>query len=229
MLVKEPVLAHQFDTLEQQRDTESFGIWAFLATEILIFGALFAGYSAYRVFYDKDFEAASAKLSILIGAVNTAVLLTSSLTMALAVYATRTDKRNMMLTCLVLTAILGAVFMGFKAREYYKDWEENLVPGTVNHFDRAEWTEHGHNPEHVQLFLMFYYCMTGLHAVHLTIGIGLMLWLYWRGRRGDLGSWHYMPVEVCGLYWHFVDVIWIFLLPLLYLIGTHGPGDLAKF
>jgi cytochrome c oxidase subunit III len=214
------LVAHQFDDAEQQRQAESLGMWVFLATEVLIFGALFAGYAAYRLLYPHDFEAASSKLNLLIGAINTVVLLTSSLTMALSVYAAHTDHQRLLVRCLAMTAALGALFMVFKVIEYYTDYRDQLVP--VLAFDATEWAE----PGHVQLFLMFYYIMTGLHALHLTIGIGVMIWVIVLARRGRFGPQHYSPVEVAGLYWHFIDVIWIFLLPLLYLTGTHSWHEL---
>jgi cytochrome c oxidase subunit 3 len=217
------VVAHQFDDIEQQREAASFGMWVFLATEILIFGALFTGYAAYRVHYSRDFEAASGKLNILIGGINTVVLLTSSLTMALSVFAAHANRQRMLVWCLILTALLGTMFMVFKAIEYYTDYRDNLMPGAA--FEPAEW-ENVANPERVKLFLAFYYIMTGLHAVHLTIGIGIMVWLIVLARKGEFGTERFDPIEVSGLYWHFVDVVWIFLLPLLYLIGTHTIHEL---
>jgi cytochrome c oxidase subunit 3 len=216
-----PALAHQFDDLGQQHEAATLGMWAFLATEVLFFGALFAGYTAYRSWYPREFEAASGHLNVLIGAVNTVVLLTSSLTMALAVHAAQVGRQRMLVWCLVLTAALGAAFMGFKAVEYYADYRDKLVPGLA--FDPAEWTEHNPplNPQHVQLFLMFYYIMTGVHAVHLTIGIAVVGVIAYLASRGRYSPDYFSPVEVTGLYWHFVDVVWIFLLPLLYLIGPH--------
>jgi len=219
-------LAHHFDDVAQQRAADSLGMWAFLATEILFFGALFTGYFSYRTVYSADFEAVSARLNILIGAINTVVLLTSSLTMALAVYAAHTGRQRMIVWCLVGTALLGTLFMVFKAVEYYDDYRENLVPGLA--FNNDEWTAMNPpvNPRHVQLFLMFYYVMTGLHAIHLTVGIGIMVVLIILAAYGRYGPEHYSPVEVAGLYWHFIDIVWIFLLPLLYLIGTHSIHDL---
>jgi cytochrome c oxidase subunit III len=226
MSTQQAILAHHFENLEQQRQTETLGMWAFLATEIMIFGGLFAGYAVYQTMYRDDFEAASAKLNVLIGAINTIVLLSSSLTMALAVYAARTDRQRMLVTCLSLTVVLGLTFLGFKTLEYYTDYQDKLVPALA--FDPAEWTgaEHPVNPGRVQLFLMFYYMMTGLHATHMIVGIGVLGLLIFKARRGTYGARHYMPIELIGLYWHFVDVIWIFLLPLLYLIGTHSWRDL---
>jgi cytochrome c oxidase subunit 3 len=222
-------LAHHFENLEQQRATESLGMWAFLATEILFFGALFTAYAVYRASYSASFEAASGRLNILIGAINTVVLLTSSLTMALAVHAAHAGLRRMLLWCLALTAALGTLFMVFKAVEYYTDWKEFLVP--VLRFNNDEWTSMNPpvNPQHVQLFLMFYYVLTLLHAVHLTVGIGLMLVLWGMAYRGRFPPANYGTIEVAGLYWHFIDIVWIFLLPLLYLIGTHTVGELNPF
>jgi cytochrome c oxidase subunit 3 len=218
--IKQLPLAHHFETLDQQHDAASLGMWVFLATEILIFGAMFAGYSAYRSMYTEEFEEASAHLNILIGGINTVVLLTSSLTMALSVYAAHVGQQRLLVTCLVLTVALGTLFMVFKAIEYYDDYKENLVPNLA--FDNAEWR----HPGPVKLFLMFYYLMTGLHAVHLTAGIGLLIWLIGKAARGAFTPTYFTPVEVSGLYWHFVDIVWIFLLPLLYLIGTHSVRDL---
>jgi cytochrome c oxidase subunit 3 len=220
------VLAHHFEDLEQQRETETMGMWMFLATEVLIFGAIFTGYTVYRLRYAHDFEAASSKLNVLIGSINTIVLLSSSLTMALSVHATRAGRQQMLRTCLLLTILLGGTFLGLKALEYYEDYVDKLVPGFS--FDPSEWTEMHPpaNPRHVQLMLAFYYIMTGLHAVHMLVGMGLLIWLVLRARKGELTPVRYMAVEVVGLYWHFVDIVWIFLLPLLYLTGTHHGSQL---
>jgi cytochrome c oxidase subunit 3 len=227
MAVDAPVLQPQFDDLEQQRDADRFGMWVFLATEVLVFGALFTGYAAYRSWYPVDFEAASARLNVLIGGLNTLVLLASSLTMALAVHAAARGQRRSLVLNLALTAVLGTTFMALKAVEYWTDYRDGLVPGTAR-FNPEEWTslDPPANPARVQLFLLFYYLMTGLHAVHLTVGIGVVCWLIAEAARGAIPAERYAVVEVTGLYWHFVDVIWIFLLPLLYLIGTHSIHDL---
>jgi cytochrome c oxidase subunit 3 len=219
-------LAHHFDDLEQQREAEALGMWLFLATEVLVFGALFTGYTVYRLRYAHAFEAASGRLNVLIGSVNTVVLLSSSLTMALSVWATRAGRPGMLKTCLSLTLFFGAVFLGFKALEYYQDYQESLVPGLS--FNPAEWEGMSPpaNPRHVQLMLAFYYILTGLHAVHMVVGMGLLTWLLVRAVRGSLTPERYMATEVVGLYWHFVDIVWIFLLPLLYLTGTHHLSDL---
>jgi cytochrome c oxidase subunit 3 len=219
-----PALAHHFDSLDQQHEAANIGMWAFLGTEVMFFGGLFTGYTVYRSLYPQAFEEASAHLNVLIGAVNTVVLLTSSLTMALGVRAAQTARRKALVNCLALTALLGTLFLVLKAVEYYIDYRDDLVPRLA--FNPADWK----NPSgpadpnfasHVELFLTFYYIMTGLHAIHLIVGITIMVILTVLAWRGRYTPDYYSPVEVGGLYWHFVDVVWIFLLPLLYLIGTH--------
>ena len=225
LVVTPSPLAHHFENLDQQRDAESLGMWVYIATEVLIFAGLFTGYFAYRIWYQKDFEAASARLNVLIGGLNTVVLLTSSLTMALSVYAARVNNQRLLCTCLGLTCLLGLSFLGFKAVEYTGDYRENLVPGSA-YFKPEDWAREGFDPAHVQLFLTFYYILTGIHATHMAAGIGwiaVIIVLAWRGRFSPL---HYMPIEILALYWHFVDIVWIFLLPLLYLTGEHHVSDL---
>jgi cytochrome c oxidase subunit III len=211
-------LWHHFDNLEHQQETTTLGMWVFLATEVLIFGAMFTGYTVYRVQYADSFEAASRHLNLLIGGINTLVLLTSSLTMVLAVRAAQLGSSRGTVINLALTAALGTLFLVLKAIEYYVDYRENLVPTLA--FDPAQWTGGGVRPPEVQLFLIFYYCLTGLHAIHLTIGISVVIVLAVMARRQCFSAEYYSPVETWGLYWHFVDLIWIFLLPLLYLVGT---------
>jgi len=194
------------------------GMWVFLATEVLVFGALFTGYTVYRAENAEAFAAISRRLNLLIGGVNTVVLLTSSLTMVLAVQATQVGKRRRQLTCLTLTALLGVAFLVLKAVEYYGDYREQLVPGLA--FDLRPWLQLRISPQPVQLFLMFYFIMTGLHALHLTVGIGVIAVQAVLAGRGVFTPENYVPVELAGLYWHFVDIVWIFLLPLLYLVGT---------
>jgi cytochrome c oxidase subunit III len=217
---KHALLAHHFHSLPQQRETQAMGMWIFLATEALVFGAMFTGYTAYRTYYPAAFEAASEHLNVLIGTINTIVLLTSSLTMALAVHAAQVGRKRMLLWCMALTALLGATFMVFKGIEYYQDYRENLIPGLA--FDAAEWSARGIEAGQVELFLSFYYVMTLVHALHLTVGIGLVAILAGLAWRDHFPPENYMPIELMGLYWHFVDVIWIFLLPLLYLVGTRA-------
>lgn len=217
-------LWHHFDDLAHQREANTLGMWLFLATEVLVFGGLFTGYTVYRILYQPSFEEASRHLNLVIAAANTVVLLASSLTMALAVRAAQLGRRRVLVWFLIVTALLGTAFLGLKAVEYAADYRERLVPGLA--FDPAEWRRGAVNPAHVQLFLVFYYVLTGLHAVHLTVGIAVLAVLAVMARRGAFAPEYYAPVESWGLYWHFVDVVWIFLLPLLYLIGTHSWAHL---
>jgi len=210
-----PALAHQFDSLGQQTEAATLGMWVFLVTEVLFFGGLFLTYAVYRSFYPAAFSAASHELDILLGGINTAVLITSSLTMALAVHAAQLGQRRLLMIFLVVTMVLGTVFLGIKAVEYYHKFAEHHVPGATFQFER----EH---QRHAQIFFSLYFIMTGLHAIHMIIGIGVLLvmWIWaWRGR---ITSDYAGPIEISGLYWHFVDIVWIFLFPLLYLIGRHG-------
>jgi cytochrome c oxidase subunit 3 len=213
-------LWHHFDNLEHQHETTTLGMWVFLATEVMIFGALFTGYAAFRSWYPASFEAASSRLNLLIGGVNTVVLLSSSLTMALAVRAAQLGRHRALVILLVLTALLGTVFLALKAVEYYTDYLENLVPGLA--FAPGEWRQPQVNAAQVQLFLIFYYVLTGLHAVHLSAGIIIITVLALMAWRRAFTVEHYTPVEMWGLYWHFVDIVWIFLLPLLYLCATRS-------
>jgi len=207
-------LAHHFDDLEQQHDAATLGMWVFLATEVMFFGGLFTGYTVYRWQYPRDFAEASRHLDTTVGALNTAVLLASSLTMALAVHAAQTSRRRALVGFLAATILLGSVFLGVKAYEYHDKYAHHLVPG-------LDFTYEPGAAREFQIFFLFYFFMTGMHALHMVIGIGLLgviSYLAWRGR---FGAEYYNPVEVTGLYWHFVDIIWIFLFPLLYLIGAH--------
>ena len=208
-------LAHQFDSLEQQREASMLGMWVFLATEVLFFGVLFATYAIYRAWYPEAFAAASHELIIWAGALNTAVLITSSLTMALAVHAAQTGDRRRLMRFLVGTMILGATFLGIKAFEYYTGYLEGHVPGAGFRFE----TEHF---QHAQIFFSLYYLMTGLHALHMIIGLAVMAVMLLLSWRGTITPEYYSPIEISGLYWHFVDIVWIFLFPLLYLIGRHA-------
>jgi len=220
-----PALAHQFDSLEQQTEASTLGMWVFLVTEVLFFGGLFATYTVYRSFYPTAFAAASHELDVVLGAINTAVLITSSLTMALAVHAAQTGGRRLLLIFLGLTMLLGAVFLGIKGVEYYHKFAEHHVPGPTFHFESAgaaNALEARDIARHAQIFFSLYFIMTGLHALHMVVGIGIMLVMFWWSRRGTISEEYYTPIEVSGLYWHFVDIVWIFLFPLLYLIGRHA-------
>lgn len=207
-------LAHQFDDLGQQKEASIFGMWVFLVTEVMFFGGMFTGYAVYRFRYHEAFMAGSNHLDITLGGINTAVLILSSLTMAMAVHAAQLSKRRALMTYLVLTMLLGSVFLGIKVVEYSHKFHEHLVPGPHFAFE-------GTDPQHAQLFFSFYFAMTGFHALHMIVGIGLLAVILWMAYKGRFNAEYNNPVEVSGLYWHFVDIVWIFLFPLLYLIGHH--------
>jgi len=210
-------LAHQFDDLEQQEEVATLGMWVFLATEVLFFGGLFATYLVYRHWYPEAFTAGSRGLLVWAGTTNTAVLITSSLTMALAVQAAQMGQRRTLMIFLVLTMALGCVFLGIKAFEYYTEYTEHHVPGPTFQFEAQQF-------RHAQIFFSLYFVMTGLHAAHMIIGIGIMAVMLWWSYRGVITEEYSNPIEVSGLYWHFVDIVWIFLFPLLYLVGRHVHG-----
>jgi cytochrome c oxidase subunit 3 len=216
------VHAHQFEDMAQQHDAGTFGMWSFLATEIMFFGGLFAAYTVYRYMYLNAFEAGSRLLDVKLGAINTAVLIGSSLTMALAVRAAQTNKRKALAIFLVLTMVLGATFLGIKFVEYAHKWEHGLVPGLHFSPDSGDLLnfQHWHaGVPQVELFLCFYFFMTAMHALHMIIGLGIMSVMLVKALHGRFSAGYYSPIEVSGLYWHFVDIVWIFLFPLLYLIG----------
>ena len=215
-------LAHQFQDLEQQHEAGTLGMWAFLVTEIMFFGGLFASYTIYRSLYLPAFEAGSRLLDVRLGATNTAVLIGSSLTMALAVHAAQTNQRKALAIFLILTMLLGSVFLGIKFVEYAQKWEAHLVPGLRFAPAADELSKmHPRNVplSNVQLFFCFYFFMTGLHALHMIIGLGILAVLLVLSIRGRFSGEYFSPIEISGLYWHFVDIVWIFLFPLLYLIG----------
>jgi cytochrome c oxidase subunit 3 len=210
-----PGLAHHFDNLEQQTDATTLGMWVFLVTEVLFFGGLFLVYTVYRSLYPDAFIAASHELDVTLGTINTAVLITSSLTMALAVHAAQVGQRKTLMLFLVATMILGGIFLGIKSVEYYHKFVEHLVPGPAFQFEKA-------HLRHAQLFFSLYFVMTGLHALHMIIGFGIMAFMLWWAWKGTITKEYYSPIEISGLYWHFVDIVWIFLFPLLYLVGRHA-------
>jgi cytochrome c oxidase subunit 3 len=209
-----PTLAHHFDSVEQQHQASYLGMWFFLVTEIMFFGGLFAGYAVYRRANAEAFAHASAHLDVWLGGFNTAVLIASSLTMALAVHAAQTGRRNRLVACLILTIALGSVFLGVKGIEYHHKYEEHLIPG-------ADFQYAGAEAAGAEIFFSFYFAMTGMHAVHMIIGIGVLLILVLKSLKGRYSPAYFNPVEGTGLYWHFVDIVWIFLFPLLYLLGRH--------
>jgi cytochrome c oxidase subunit 3 len=209
-----PHVAHHFDDAQQQRDAGTLGMWSFLITEVMFFGGLFLCYVVYRAAFPNAFAAASHHLDVVLGSVNTVALITSSLTMAIAVHAAQLGHRRAQMASLALTMGLGGVFLGIKAYEYWHKFHEHLVPGPY-----FQWS--GPDAGHAQLFFSLYFAMTGLHALHMVIGFGLLAWLWLGARAGRFGSGYSTPVDLVGLYWHFVDIVWIFLFPLLYLIGRH--------
>jgi cytochrome c oxidase subunit 3 len=209
-------LQHHFENAEQQKDASTIGMWVFLLTEIMFFGGLFLAYFVYRQAYPAAFASASNKTVLLIGAANTTVLICSSLTMALAVRAAATGKKNLLVLFLFLTLILGGTFLGVKSYEYYDKFVHHEVPGL--HFDCEGCVDAGHTP----LFFALYFGMTGLHAAHMIVGVVLLIILIVRAQKNAFGPEYHTPVELFGLYWHFVDIVWIFLFPLLYLIDRSG-------
>jgi cytochrome c oxidase subunit 3 len=205
----------QFASLRQQNQTASLGIWAFLATEVLFFGGLLLAYGVFRRAYPLGFAEAGRETKIVIGTINTVVLLTSSATMAWAVHAAEAGRRRLLVLLLTVTAAFGAAFMTLKGVEYVLEYHEHLVPG-------IDFRHGGEHPHAIELFFFIYFLLTGIHAVHLSIGIGIVSVMAVRAWRGAFSPIYYAPVEVTGLYWHFVDLVWIFLYPLIYLNGRAG-------
>jgi cytochrome c oxidase subunit 3 len=208
-----PNLAHHFTDMEQQREAGSLGMWAFLLTEIMFFGGLFVCYAVYHKLYPEAFAEASRQLNVVLGATNTGILICSSLTMVLAVQSAQQGKRKATMVFLALTMILGSAFLGIKAFEYAHKFREHLFPGATFSFEGAA------HAQEAQIFFSLYFVMTGLHALHMIIGIGLLGVLLVKTSRGRFSEEYYAPVDLAGLYWHFVDIVWIFLFPLLYLIS----------
>jgi cytochrome c oxidase subunit 3 len=215
VLAHGPELRHHFEEPEQQFESARLGMWAFLVTEIMFFGGLFAAYTLYRSMYPDAFASTSQYMQVIVGAVNTAVLICSSLTMALAVRAGQLGQRKLIILFVIATMILGGVFLGVKAYEYHHKWVEHLVPGFNWHYEEARYAR----PAQILFFL--YFVMTGMHALHMIVGEGLLLTLVIMAYKHRFSVKWSTPVEIVGLYWHFVDIVWIFLFPLLYLIGKH--------
>jgi cytochrome c oxidase subunit 3 len=230
-----PHLQHHFDSYDQQRESSTLGMWMFLVTEIMFFGGLFVTYLIFRLHYPGAARVGSHELDITLGAINTAVLIGSSLTMALAVRSAQLGKRKAIVGWILATVVLGSAFLGIKWVEYSHKFHEHHFPGRFAGYDfEFDGPELAHALEsaHVQgaeavgvtegtvrAFFGIYFCMTGLHALHMVIGIGVLLWLCIPAWKGTFNRDYHNPVEAAGLYWHFVDIVWIFLFPLLYLIG----------
>lgn len=215
---------HQFETLEQQHESGILGMWAFLATEVMFFGGLFAGFYVYRFTNPGSFALACRGLDITMGCVNTCVLLTSSLAMALAVRAGQTNDKKGQVRWLAATMALGTLFLVFKGFEYYHEFEKGLIPGPGFNIAALGSVPDDATPfflRRTQLFFVFYFFMTGLHAFHMVIGIALMAVLLYMARKGAFTAEKHMGLELTGLYWHFVDIVWVFLYPSLYLIDLH--------
>jgi cytochrome c oxidase subunit 3 len=237
----------QFQTLEQQKETATLGMWVFLVTEILFFGGIFLIYTINRHTYPQVFAVSSRTIVLKWGAINTVVLIGSSLTMAMSVWSAQVGKKKLVTIFLILTLVLGTLFLGIKAVEYHDKYVEHHIPGL--NFDMYYCTD---NPSacdlsgkaleaekaelkdltdkvggsvavnaHAQLFFSLYFGMTGLHALHMIVGAGLLIWLTKESFKGRFTSQYNTPVENIGLYWHFVDIVWIYLFPLLYLIDRH--------
>ena len=228
------ILAHQFDDLHQQKESVTLGMWAFLVTEVMFFGGAFLGYAVYRFYYPESFAEASRLESWRIGAFNTVVLLISSLTVALAVHEAQQGDNRGVIKYLSITIVLALTFVGIKGIEYshiihegHAPWQRHpetyyagdnpspTAPGTT-----AGHAAGGHAPlsKPAVIFFSFYFAMTSIHALHMLIGVGLFVWLILLARRNRFSPEYYNPVEVVGLYWHFVDIVWIFIYPLFYLI-----------
>jgi cytochrome c oxidase subunit 3 len=189
-------------------------MWLFLVTEVMFFGGMFMAYIAYRHAYPVAFAAGSHKLNLELGLINTIVLICSSLTMAMAVHSAALGKKNLLITFLILTLILGGIFLGIKSVEYHDKWVHHEIPGHDFEFE-------GPDPQHATLFFSLYFGLTGLHATHMIVGAAILLVLIFQSARNKFSAAWYTPIELFGLYWHFVDIVWIFLFPLLYLIDRH--------
>jgi cytochrome c oxidase subunit 3 len=209
---KPSVVAPYFRDVEQQRQANMLGMWAFLVTETMLFGGLFMAYAAYRLAYPEAFKAASNELDFALATINTIILLTSSLMMALGVHAAQTDKKKALVTYLLLTIFFGTIFLGIKGFEYAEKFQHHLVPGYNFAFEQAGFAGAA------ELFFALYFMTTGIHAFHMVIGIGVLLYMTYRAYKNSFSSVHYDAVEMTGLYWHFVDIAWVFIFPLYYLI-----------
>ena len=224
-----PYLRHHFETIEQQHEASAFGMWIFLLTEFMLFGGMFMAYMVYRNWYYPAFVAGSHQLSITAGTINTLILITSSLTMGLAVQAARLKNQAGLVRMLTATIVLGVVFLGVKATEWHKEWVDHHIPGinfSVEEFINPPAGSHDKAlpadlAERTQVYFSLYFAMTGMHALHMIIGVGLLSFLALQARTGAYTTGYFASVENIGLYWHFIDIVWTFLFPLLYLVSRH--------
>ena len=211
-----PALQHHFETLEQQKEASTLGMWIFIVQEVMFFGGLLMAYFLYRVWYHEAWIEGSQELDIRLGGFNTVVLIGSSLTMALAVRSAQIGSKKGTVNWLLGTMFLGTVFLVVKFFEYKHKFDLGHVPGVNFHFD-------GPHAAQVQIFISLYFALTGLHALHMVIGFVLLAVIAWMAHNDRFSPEWYTPVEMAGLYWHFVDIVWIFLFPLLYLVDRTTP------
>jgi cytochrome c oxidase subunit III len=224
----DPNLQHHFVNAEQQRQASSLGMWLFLATELMFFGGMFCAYLIYRYSYPVEFGVGSRTLNLPLGAANTAVLICSSLTVALAIRATQMAKRTLAVVLLLLTMVFGLTFLVIKGFEWKEKYEKHHIPGASFQLSAEDMKGVNVDPQNMQdfqqrtqTFYSLYFAMTGLHALHMIIGVGLFLYLTYATWKGRYTPEYYTPLENGGLYWHFVDIVWIYLFPLLYLIDRN--------
>jgi cytochrome c oxidase subunit III len=210
MSTKTIELAEQFEDIAQQRAAASLGMWVFLGTEVMFFGGLFLAFAVARFLHADSFSQAAKHLDIVAGSINTAILLTSSFTTALAVEALKQGNKKRVTNLLLVSIALGSMFLAIKGYEYHEKWTEGLFPGTT--FAVGQ-------PATNQLFFLFYFILTGFHALHLLIALGVAAVMVWLLHTARVTPTRYMPMEVSALYWHFVDIVWVFVFPILYLIG----------
>jgi cytochrome c oxidase subunit 3 len=236
-VVTQHSLRHHFATLEQQRQSSTLGMWIFLVTEIMFFGGLFTAYLIYRVDHPSIWLEGARHMEFGLGTLNTIILLTSSFTVALGVNFAQLGKTKITAILLMATVVMGLGFLGVKSIEYYNHYVEGTVPGPwwnvekIKEADAKHWLEEHKNepnaqppeetvPNELQLFFYIYFVMTGLHALHVTIGIVALTFIAVWSWKGKYSKEYHTPVHITGLYWHFVDLVWIFLYPLLYLIAN---------
>jgi cytochrome c oxidase subunit III len=221
-------LQHHFDTLGQQKAAASLGMWVFIAQEIMFFGGMFTAYLVYRLWYYAGYTAASRELDLVLGGINTAVLIASSLTVAMAVHSAQEGKQRQILWYLGATMVLGIVFLVIKYFEYSSKLElhhAHHANAMIRLFPMQGWFHVDGDlapiANQMRMFMVLYFALTGMHALHMLVGIGLLLVIMNMARKGAFTPRWFTPVEMFGLYWHFVDIIWIFLFPLLYLVNRH--------
>jgi cytochrome c oxidase subunit 3 len=213
LVVREPELRHHFDDSAQQLHSATLGMWVFLITEIMFFGGMFGGYTVYRGMYPDAFASTSQFMNVTIGAINTGVLIFSSFTMVMAVRSAQLGQKKTLIGFLALTLILGCVFLTLKYVEYHEKWVDHHIPGPGFQYADSRYFHQA------QILFFLYFAMTGMHAIHMIVGAGMLAALIIMAARNRFSSTWFTPVEMIGLYWHFVDIVWIFLFPLLYLIG----------